>query len=199
VVRRTTAVGDYWRRLRQCGWLESIPAAEHRALRERIAAALAEDPATAYQALAATTLDLECIVGSGADEVCSYHSVLEQLADASRGSFKPEDILDELDPALGVARVSFCVAELSFHAELPFRDDRVQAGLFELVNRALESSGEPARFRALPADGQVVGRGSSARAEGAGPAGAAPLQFARLAFVPDAVFERARAAGVIPA
>lgn len=177
VLRRSTPLGDYWHKLQACGWLEAVPTAEHRTLRERIGEALRERPALVCQALAATSLDLECIEGSGPDELCSYQSVLRQLAEASAGRFRPEEILDELDPALGVARVSFCLGELSFHREMPYRDDWVQPGVFEMVNHALETVGEPSRFHRLPADGQ----------------------FAHLAFVPEAVFRRAREEGLIPA
>ncbi len=177
VLRRTTPLGDYWHKLQACGWLEVVPTAEHRALRERIGEALRERPEVVYQALATTSLDLECIEGSGPDELCSYHSVLRQLAEASGGRFRPEDILDELDPALGVARISFCLGELSFHREVPYRDDWVQPGIFEMVNGALEMVGEPSRFHLLPAESQ----------------------FAHLAFVPEPVFRKAREEGLIPA
>jgi hypothetical protein len=176
VVRRATPLGDYWHKLQACGWLDAVPASEHRALRERIGEALRERPQVVFQALATTSLDLECIEGSGPDELCSYQSVLRQLAEASGGRFQPEAILDELDPALGVARISFCLGELSFHREVPYRDEWVQPGIFEMVNGALELVGEPSRFHQLPADGQ----------------------FAHLAFVSAAVFERAREDGLIP-
>ncbi len=58
--------------------------------------------------LAVTGFDPECIEGSGADEPCSYHSVITQLAEASYGTFAPVDLRDELDETAGVApRVSF--------------------------------------------------------------------------------------------
>ena len=177
VVRRATPLGDYWHRLQACGWLDAVPATEHRALRERIGEALRERPQVVFQALAATALDLECIEGSGPDELCSYHSVLRQLAEASGGRFQPEDILDEVDPALGVARISFCLGEYSFHREVPYQDEWVQPGIFEMVNHALETVGEPSRFHRLPADSQ----------------------FAHLAFVPESVFQKAREEGLIPA
>ena len=173
---RRLSLAAYWAKLAECGWLAELTPREQAELRDRLAKGLTDNPDSAFYELAVTALDVECIEGSGADEICSYHGVIQQLARASAGLFSPEEIKDELDEREGKARLSFRCGGQIFSCELPYQSDFVEEGAIDLVNEALAATGEPRRFVPLPVDSQVV----------------------FFALISPETYERARHAGLIP-
>ena len=94
--------GEFLATLEEIGWLDAVPPrGAPRGFAPRWRVRSLADPRYAFYALAVTGFDPECIEGSGADEPCSYHSVITQLAEASYGTFAPVDLRDELDKDRG--------------------------------------------------------------------------------------------------
>jgi len=173
---RRLSLAAYWAKLAECGWLAELTPREQAELRDRLTKGLTDNPDSAFYELAVTALDVECIEGSGPDEICSYHGVIQQLARASAGLFSPEEIKDELDEREGKARLSFRCGGQIFSCELPYQSDFVEEGAIDLVNEALAATGEPRRFVPLPVDSQVV----------------------FFALISPETYERTRQAGLIP-
>jgi DNA mismatch repair ATPase MutL len=173
---RRLSLAAYWAKLAECGWLAELTPREQAELRDRLTKGLTDNPDSAFYELAVTALDVECIEGSGPDEICSYHGVIQQLARASAGLFSPEEIKDELDEREGKARLSFRCGGQIFSCELPYQSDFVEEGAIDLVNEALAATGEPRRFVPLPVDSQVV----------------------FFALISPETYDRARTAGLIP-
>jgi hypothetical protein len=149
-------IETYLRRVKDSGWLEGRNERAADALEQRIRDSFAKNPASAFYALADTSFDAECIESSGPNEECSYHSVLMQLAEHSRGLFRPEELSDEVDHDEGTARLAFELEGEIFEREFAQNEDWFSNEALELVNEALEASGRDERFLALPASDQVM-------------------------------------------
>jgi hypothetical protein len=149
-------VERYLDRLKGVGWFEGRSERATQALAVRVRKAFADKASHAFYALADTSFDAECIEATGPDEECSYHSVLMQLAEVSRGGFRPENLREEVDFEEGIARVSFELDGESFEREFEQEDDWFSPEALELVNDALESVGRDERFIPLPPCDQTL-------------------------------------------
>jgi large subunit ribosomal protein L16 len=175
---------EYLSTLERVGWRAALPASGQRKLKASVREEFrvrpdAErlTPVDLFRRLAVVVVDLEMIDGTGPRERCSYHGLLRELARSSFGLFAPREIRDELDVVRGKARVSFQLANRAFRVELPLLGGWVHPAVFDkLVNRALRAVGTKHQFQALPAVDQC----------------------AQLAFVPNAVWRKASAAGLVP-
>jgi hypothetical protein len=168
--------GEFWRRLVEIGWLDAVPIGQRTRLRTAVADFFTRDPRYAFYALAVTSLDPECIEGSGPEEKCSYYSVVSQLAKASYGKFAPTELRDELDTKAGVARVSFRHGGKIFSCEVPWEDDWFQEPVLDLVNKAIKAGKAEEQFIPLPLCDQTVS----------------------LVLVTPALYKKAVSAGLIP-
>lgn len=165
----------YWQALLDCGWVDSDP--RHRdVLRHAVHAAHTEDRATTLFALAVSTFDMEVIEGVGPEDPCSYHSILEQLAEESHGLFAPDEILDDLDEDSRTATVIFIHDGERYAARVPWENDWFDPRILELVNDALDAAGVEQRYHLLPATSSI----------------------AHLALVAPQVFEEARRRDLVP-
>ncbi len=145
-------------------------------LQAAVTDAFTREPRYAFYSLAVTSFDPECIEGSGADETCSYYSVVMQLAKASSGKFAPTDLRDQLDTAAGVARVSFNHRGKHFECEVAWEDDWFQPPVLDLVNKAIKAGRAKEQFIPLPPCDQTIS----------------------LVLVPPALYKKAMSAGLIP-
>jgi hypothetical protein len=168
---------QYWEALNAIGWFGLLPEDERHRAQNALHHAFDHDPKLAYFSLAVTSFDPECIEGDGPDSLCSYHSVLQQLAEASYGFFTPSHIHDELDEVAEVARVQFDHAGHHFAIEVPWESDWFEYDVLVLVNDAIKWSGATVQFMPLPSIDQRVS----------------------LALIPPATYRKAVKAGLIPA
>ncbi len=173
----TLSAEEYWNALVETGWLSAIPEDDHDDMRERVLAAHANDKNFTCYALAVTSFDMECIERVGPDEPNSYHGVLTQLGEDSYGAFAPSAIVDALDKKEGVATITFVHDEQTFAGELPYENEWFDPRIIDLINDALELSGEGVRFYPLPFSDHI----------------------ARLVLIPEVVWRRANEANLIPA
>jgi len=168
---------QYGDTLNAIGWFELLPATESQRARHALHLAFDRDLTLAYFGLAVTSFDPECIEEAGPESVCSYSSVLRQLADASYGFFTPSHIHDELDKESEVARVQFDHAGHHFAIEVPWESDWFDYDVLVLVNDAIKWSGAAVQFMPLPLVDQTVS----------------------LVLIPPSIYRKAVKAGLIPA
>jgi hypothetical protein len=161
--------------LDRIGWFREFPPAERVRLERAYASINTGDPTPAFQALAVTSFDPECIEGVGPDP-CSYYSIVTQLASVSYGIFTPNDVKDALDPSNGIASISFEHGGKLYECTMPFEDDWVQQGVIDLINQAIRNSGKHSQFLPLPLCDQTI----------------------YLVLVPPDIFDAAIGAGLVP-
>ncbi len=181
----TGPVGEFWDRLSQCGWLEWVPVGDRGDLQARLLDAHAKDPTNTYLGLAPVALDdwILCDVGEADPEAPpddgSLRELLQAYMNASYGQFRPTDLaVDGLtDPGGDVdASISRCAFRVNRHRiRFAARWKTPLDALHRFINDGAAASG-PARFFFLPGTDRLD----------------------RLVYVPPDVYERARAAGVIP-
>lgn len=168
---------EYWRRLGECGWLDAVGEQERQRLGQALPEALAQDPDTAYEALACFVFDTETIEAFGPGKgLASYGGIIEAYAARSLGQLAPEDIVDAYDEAHGQVRVGFTHGGRRFELSVPHAGEWFDPAVHELVNEAIREAGGTHQFLPLPVVDQCF----------------------HLAFVPPEVYERAVEAGLIP-
>lgn len=169
----------FWERLRKIGWLKYEPKENHAKLRALLKESFQKDPDWAHLALTQTGFDAECIGSVGPNERDSYYHRIKELADNSRGLFRPTQIKDELiklRKSGQAIKISFLHHGLPFCATFPFQGDYFDSAVLDLVNLALKATGIEERFIDLPSPGQLV----------------------FLVFVPQKTFDRAILEELIP-
>ena len=106
----------------------------------------------------------------------TYYTALRKLARASRGTFAPTDISDELVDDEDVALISFRHDGKVFSCEVPYEDDWFQRPVLDLVNKAMKAGKAREQFIPLPLREQTIA----------------------LVLVPPALHKKAVRAGLIP-
>jgi hypothetical protein len=167
--------GEFWGKLEEIGWLAAVPEAERKRLRTALARAFKRDPRLAFSALAVISFDAVCIEGEGPGGN-TYYTVLRKLARASRGTFAPTDISDELVDEDDTALISFRHGGKVYSCEVPWEDDWFQRPVLDLVNKAMKAGKAREQFIPLPLREQTIA----------------------LVLVPPALFKKAVRAGLIP-
>ena len=140
---------DYWRRLKDTDWLESVPPSQHDAFRISVESALAGGRGP--EALVTGEYDVECIEDDG-----DYTTLLEQYADASYGKFRPESIDDDVDWESEIATISFTLNGKHFERSFEQLSDYVSDEFDDTLNDILEEAGIQERFFQLPTDDQIA-------------------------------------------
>ncbi len=142
---------QFWRKLKEIGWLDHVPKSKQAAMRKNIETLL-NNPKHCIQVFEALTqhmLDMECIYDSGPDKL-SYHQELLDLAKNSRGLFRPTEIKDEFNESSTAVTISFRHDGKLFSCTVAYESDWFDMAVLKLVNRALKTSGIQERFIPLP-------------------------------------------------
>jgi len=143
---------EWWNLLKDSGWLDEASEDEAERIKAE-AEQYADDPSWAFNALAASGGDAECIENDG-----DYSKwVVEAYEEASGGVFAPKNVKDAVDWDRGVATVSFEVGGKVFQTEFAQEDDYVAVEVHEFMNEVMAALGEPKRFYILPTDDQTYG------------------------------------------
>ena len=111
--------------------------------------------------LATVEYDTEMIDGTGPAkpgelDLFSYHTLIEHYARGSGGHFQPTGIVDRFDESTQQHTVGFTLGQASYEVTFEAQDDWVNERVHELINRALNESGNPRQFQPLPVMDQVI-------------------------------------------
>lgn len=164
---------SYWIALKKVGWLDYVPASEHKSLRESIETAIKHHGIKfAFLGLTHLSFDFECIFDDD-----SYPTLVSDFASFSRSQFNPKNVRSHRDSKNKKKRlVQFSVGRKRYSLTVDFAGDYADESIIDLVNTALADSGSQYRYQNLPAVDQC----------------------GYLTFVPHAIYEAAVKIGVIP-
>lgn len=139
---------QYWQSMIACGWQ-----AADSALQTRVNEAFERDPASAWLALAVLAFDAESIYETSPLGE-SYRAHLQEMARASQGAFRPEDITERVQEE--THEVTFVHGGRRYGVRTPAASDYFSQRVLDVVNDAMVHRGDARRFRPLPAPDQLI-------------------------------------------
>lgn len=139
----------YWQRLKETGWLDSVPESRQDALRVSVESALEKLRGPA--ALITGQYDSECI-----EDDDDYTRLIELYADASYGKVRPEEVGAKIDWENKRATISITLNGKEYERTFAHSGDYVSDEFDDSLNSILQEAGIEECFFQLPSTDQIV-------------------------------------------